>query len=93
MIKLTFAIGGNIRKVFIDKRVISMLTAETGFVPVQMDLDKINEKKIVKKMGDETIKLLRELSFLETEQDMAQDIIKDFQATGWRCVKREHGNN
>ncbi len=89
MIRLTFAIGGNIRKVYIDKRVISMLTAETGFVPIKMDLDKLDMGKIKSKMGDEGIQLLNELSSLETEEEMARDVIKDFQLTGWRCVRRE----
>lgn len=66
-----------------------MLTAETGFVPIQMDLDKLEGKKIEKKLGEDNLKLLKEISSMETEEDMAKDIIKDFQNTGWRCVKRE----
>ncbi len=89
MIRLTFSIGGNLRKVYIDKRVISMLTAETGFTPIKMDLDKIDEAAMIKKMGKDGAKLIKELSLLNTEEEMAQDVIKDFQQTGWRCVKRE----
>ena len=94
MIRLTFAIGGNIRRVYIDKRVISMLTAETGWVPVKMDLDKLEssnslQKKIQSKLGEDDLKLLKEIALLETEEDMAKDIINDFQSTGWRCIRRE----
>lgn len=93
MIKLTFAIGGNIRRVFIDKRVITLMTAETGFQPIQMDLDKLEsksmQKKIKKQMGKDGLSFMKEVALLNTEEEMEQDVIKDFQKTGWRCVKRE----
>ncbi len=88
MIRLTFAIGGNLRKVYIDKRKISMLTAETGWVPILMDLDKI-DKKVEKKLGKDAVELLKEISKLKTEKAMAKDIIRDFQESGWRLFKRE----
>lgn len=89
MIKLTFAIGGNIRKVFIDKRVVTLMTAETGFQPIQMDLDKLNDRKIQKKIGKDGLKFMKDVALLNSEEEMAKDLIKDFQQTGWRCVKRE----
>ena len=89
MIKLTFVIGGNIRRVYIDKRVISLMTAETGFIPIQIDLDKIDEKNAKKKVGEDWLKLLKEIAKLKTEEDMVKDIKKDFQKTGWRLIKRE----
>ena len=57
-----------------------------------MDLSKIDSeetKKVMKKLNltEEDRKLLRELSKLGTEEDMAKDIIKDFQSTGWRQIK------
>jgi len=87
MIELSFIAGGNIRKVVIDKRKISLLTAETGWIPISMDLDRIDEK-IEKKMGKEGAKLLKEISILNSEEEMARDITKDFQRTGWRLVKK-----
>lgn len=87
MIELSFIAGGNIRKVVIDKRKISLLTAETGWIPISMDLDRIDEK-IEKKMGKEGAKLLKEISSLNSEEEMARDITKDFQRTGWRLVKK-----
>ena len=89
MIKLSFVTGGALRKVFIDGRKISMMSQETGFTPISMDLDKINEKTIKKKMGKEGLDFMKQISKLETEDEMARDVIKDFQSTGWRLIKRE----
>lgn len=89
MIKLSFVRGSSLRKAFINGRKISLMSQETGFAPISMDLDKINEKEIKKKMGSEGLKFIKEIALLRTEQDMAKDIIRDFQQTGWRCIKRE----
>lgn len=89
MIRLAFGIGGALRQVTINKRIISLMTKETGYVPIQMDLDKMNEKSIKKQMGKDGLKFMKEISHLKNEEDMAKDIIKDFQETGWRLVKKE----
>jgi len=89
MIKLAFVIGGALRKVVVDKRKITMMSQEVGYTPILMDLNKLNEKKIKKQMGKEGLKFIKEISRLNTEEEMAKDIIKDFQKTGWRLVKRE----
>lgn len=89
MIKLAFVIGGALRKVVIDGRIIKMMSQETGFIPIEMDLDKINEKKIKKKMGEDGLKFMKEIALLNTEEEMSRDIIKDFQRTGWKMVKKE----
>ena len=91
MRRLTFAIGGNIRKVVIDNRVLTFLSAETGFTPIRIDLDQLGEKQkqIEKNMGEDGMKFMKEVALLKTEDDMEKDIIKDFQSTGWRCVMRE----
>ncbi len=93
MIRLTFIAGGGIRKVFIDDRIINFLTAETSFVPLVVDLDNLDKlnSKIKKTLGKEAKKTLQEISLLETEEDIANDIIKDFQKTGWRKIKKENG--
>ena len=87
MIKLIFAIGGALRKVFINNRKVSLLSAETNFVPVEIDLDKI-DNNLKKKISDEEKILLKEVALLRTEEDMANDIKIDFQKKGWRLIKR-----
>ncbi len=89
MIKLVFITGGSLRKVNVEGRRISMMSQETGFTPQIMDLDKLDSGKLKKKMGNEEMKLMKEIADLNTEEEMAQDIIKDFQRTGWRLVKKE----
>ncbi len=89
MINLAFVAGSSLRRVIIDERKITMMSPETKFVPMVMDLDKINEKEIIKKMGKDGLKFMKEISKLETEEDMAQDVIKDFQRTGWRRIKKQ----
>ena len=89
MKKLSFVRGSSLRKVFIDGRKISLMAQETGFTPISMDLDKIDEKEIKKKMGKDGLKFIKEIALLNTEEEMAKDIIRDFQETGWRCIKRE----
>ena len=96
MIKLSFVCGSSLRKVVIDKRVISMMAKETGFIPITMDLDKMDsssqKKKITKKLGKDSLKIMKEISLLNTEEEMAKDITKDFQSTGWRKIKQD-GND
>lgn len=93
MIELTFITGGAIRKVVIQDRNISLLSAELGFMPFTIDLDKIddeNNKKKIKemKLSEEEEEEMKELAKLGTEEEIAKDITKDFQAKGWRMVKR-----
>ena len=88
--ELTFSIGGALRKVFINGRIISLMTAETGYAPMTIDLDKLNDKdnkKKLKEMGTDD-KFLKQLSKLKTEKEIANDIKKDFQADGWRLIKK-----
>jgi len=89
MIRLSFVTGGSLRKVVVNRREITMISQEVGFTPVIMDLDKLKEKKIMKQMGEEGLKFMREISKLNTEEEMVKDIIIDFQKTGWRLVKKE----
>ncbi len=92
--ELVFITGSSIRKVFINDRKVSLISAELGFTPLEIDLDKLNEfedkiKKI--KMSKEDIKTIKDLAKLGSEKEIAKDIIKDFQKSGWRCTKR-NGN-
>lgn len=93
MIHLHFVAGSAYRKVYIHHRKISMITPETGFQPMQFDLDNLPKKLNGKELGKENLKLLKEISKLETEEEMKKDVIKDFQSTGWRCIKREVKEN
>ena len=41
------------------------------------------------KMSKADRKVMKELSTLGTEEEIARDITKDFQKTGWRLIKKE----
>jgi len=87
--ELVFIRGGGLRKIFINKKVINFLTAELNFQPLEIDLNKINEEELKKKkLSDEDIKTIKALSKLGSEEEIARDITKDFQRTGWRKLKR-----
>jgi len=84
MKELSFTRGAALRRVFIDGRKISFLTAELNNVPLMIDLDKLDqEKEKIEQMGIDK-KDLEELSKLKTEKDLVQDITKDFEKSGWR---------
>lgn len=94
MIELSFVTGGALRKVVVNGRKLSLITAELGFNPLTIDLDKLgteqNKEKLDRlKLSDEDRKTIKEISKLGSEEDIAQDIIKDFQKTGWRLVKKK----
>lgn len=89
MIRLTFVCGGSIRNVLIEDRKISMLSKETNFIPMVIDLNKLDVKKIEKDLGKEGLEQIKEIAKLNTEEEMAEDIKKDFQRTGWRMVRRK----
>lgn len=93
MIRLSFVTGGALRKVIIDERKIVFFSQETGFTPISFDLDKLEDNPKFKKLNEEQRKLLAEIKALETEEEMAKDITRDFQSTGWRLFKRENGSN
>lgn len=84
MKELSFTRGAALRRVFIDGRKISFLTAELNNVPLTINLDKLDEEKDkIKKMGFDKGEL-EQLSSLKTEKDLVQDVIKDFEKSGWR---------
>jgi len=88
MIQISFTRGAALRRVFINKRVISFLTAELNNVPLKIDLDKLDEQneKIEKMKMDEEV--LKEISKLKTEKEIAMDITYDFEKSGWRRIRR-----
>lgn len=86
MIQLTFNVGGGLRKIIIKGRKVSILSAETGFTPFTMDLDKLTPE-VMAKAGDFAT-LINEASKLKNEKAMQKDIIKDFNEKGWRLVRK-----
>ncbi|KKN14657.1 hypothetical protein LCGC14_0993880 [marine sediment metagenome] len=92
MLRLDFLRGGAIRKVFVDGRKISFLAAELGFQPLEIDLRTLDKKEEeLKKMNlkGEDLDLIKQLSLLGNEDEIAKDIIKDFRKTGWKYIERQ----
>ena len=88
MKQISFTRGAALRRVFINGRVISFLTGELNNVPLKIDLDKLEEEKDkIKKMKIDK-KTLEELAKLQTEKEMALDVINDFEKSGWRRIRR-----
>lgn len=92
MIKLNFVIGSAIRRVFIKDRVITLLTVENSFVPIEIDLNNLdnNKSKVEKSLKDNNFNW-GDLSNLKSEKEIAEDIIIDFKKSGWRLVSIKHG--
>ncbi len=87
MIQINFTRGAALRRVFINGRVISFLTAELNNVPLKIDLDKLDEEKEkIEKMGLDSEEL-KEIAKLQTEKEMAMDITYDFEKAGWRKIR------
>ncbi len=87
MKQISFTRGSALRRVFINRRQISFLTAELNNVPLKIDLDKLEEEKEkIDKMNVDP-DLLEELAQLKTEEEIALDIITDFEKAGWRRLR------
>lgn len=83
MIKVNFIRGSIVREATINGRVVTLLTPELNYQPLEIDLDKldINNPKFAG-MKD----LIRELSNLESEKDILDDLKKDFVKSGWSVM-------
>lgn len=86
MKRLNFTRGAALRRVFINGRVISFLTAELGNTPLTIDLDKLDKQRSKIKKMDLDQKEMKQLSKFITEEDIAKDIVKDFEKSGWRLM-------
>lgn len=88
--ELVFAVGSAIRRVFIKEREITFLTAEVGNMPLIVNLDKLEEPETQKKIKKAKMNKqdLKELALLQTEEEIAKDITRDFQKSGWRLFKK-----
>ena len=87
MKQISFTRGSALRRIFINGRIISFLTGELNNVPLKIDLDRLDEEKEkIEKMKIDK-KILKELSKLQTEEEIALDIIYDFEKSGWRRIR------
>lgn len=76
------------RKVFIKQRVITFLLPELKWQPLTIDLDKLDEQKEeIEKMSMDQ-ETLEKISKLRTEEEIFNDIKKDFQLSGWRLLNK-----
>ena len=92
MITMDFMVGGAIRKIVVKGRKVSFLTSELNFVPLIIDLDKMDEQKQrIEKMNIDK-EYIKKLALLTTERKIADDIIKDFKQSGWRLVYQDGVN-
>ncbi len=87
MKQISFTRGAALRRVFISGRVISFLTAELNNVPLKIDLDKLEEQKEKLDKMEVDKEFLKELSRLQTENEIALDIQYDFEKSGWRRMR------
>lgn len=79
---------GIVRTIKVEGRKVTILTPELNFVPFEIDLDRLNkDDERFSKLND-LKKLIEEIAELNTEQEMINDVTKDFKKTGWRCVSR-----
>ncbi len=88
MRQISFTRGSALRRVFINRRVISFLTAELNNVPLKIDLDKLDEEKEKIDKLEIDKETLEELKRLQTEKEIALDIINDFEKSGWRRIRK-----
>ena len=88
MIQVSFTRGAALRRIFINGRVISFLTAELNNVPLKIDLDKLDkQEKKINKMGLDPLEI-KKISKLKTEKEIMLDIVYDFEKAGWRKIRR-----
>jgi hypothetical protein len=89
--ELVFITGSAIRRVFIKDRIITLLAAELSSKPLTINLEEIDaqrEKFKEMKLEQRDIEMIEQLAKLGSEEEIAKDVIDDFQKTGWRLVKR-----
>jgi len=95
MIELSFSMGEGvaIRHVTINGKNVMLISHETGFEPININIDKLKQHMPKIKMQDKDVqKDIKEASELQTEEAIADDITKDFEKSGWRLIKRHNGS-
>ena len=82
--ELAFVKGSSIRRIIIVGRTITFIIPENRFVPIKIDLDKLDSNpEMLANYKDD----LEKLKHLQSEEDMVLDITKDFQKSGWRKIR------
>ena len=92
MIIMNFMAGAAMRKVIVKGRTFSLIAPETNFVPLTVNLDKLNEMegKISKmNLSADAYMDIERLAKFASEKEIAEDIEKDFRKTGWRLVSKK----
>jgi len=84
MIKMNFVNGSRMREVIVRDRIVMFKPEFHGIPPLQIDLDKIKDTPQFDKLTEEEKELLDKIRLLNTEEEKAKDIKKDFQRSGWR---------
>lgn len=84
MIKAKFMRGSAYIDVKIEGRKIIFITPLLNFQPIKIDLDKIEEHKDKLSKMKFNQDLIKELSNLNTEEEMLEDLNKDLIKSGWR---------
>jgi 3-methyladenine DNA glycosylase Tag len=88
MIELQFAAKAHIIKIIIKDRIITMIAPQLGNAPVQFDVNKAAQfqdermTELLKEVG------IKDFSEFDNDNACAKSIVKDFQESGWRMVKR-----
>lgn len=91
MTELSFVQGSRLRRVFVNGRKISLLSSENSFIPLEINLEKLDEPETKKKLKQSKVdkETIKELSLLNTSEDIEGDIMKDFRQLGWRLIKKQ----
>ncbi len=90
MIEMHFVRKSSLRRIYIKDRQITMITPEMNYQPMEIPLAKLwtasesdpRAKKALQESG------VKEISYYDTDEKIAEEILKDFQLSGWRCIKR-----
>ena len=92
VIKLNFIAGGEVMWIRIDGRVISLKGKMSNYSWMDMrDLTEKEKEKVGKKHGKEWFKEYSDALDLRekmTEDQIAKDLTKDMQKSGWRLARR-----
>jgi hypothetical protein len=96
MIELTFVIGGEICKFRIRGKLIEISSKNFGYRWTEWNPLGLSGEEVARlraKKGEdwykEYAKAKEEFENMETEEEISDDLIKDFQSKGWRLVKQE----
>lgn len=82
VLKFSFTNGNVVRNVVVEGKKIRIISSETDYEVFEIDLNKINPKD---KRFNGMEKIIREISQLNTEEEIMEDIENDWIVSGfWR---------